>query len=92
MKSKKNAHIKNSSRRLHSVKRVHSLKHLLMEQTKKSQNSGGQPNPNVMQHANEIRSKANKMTDEQRHDAFHYGMQLIYGGSRGNATAKIGRS
>jgi hypothetical protein len=33
--------------------------------------------------ANELRSKANKMSDEQREAAFRHGMQLIYGGNGG---------
>jgi hypothetical protein len=43
-------------------------------------NQSAEPNLAVVEMAKEMRSAANKMTDEQRAESFRFGMQLIYGG------------
>jgi len=58
---------------------------------KKQQAEDNKPNAELMKAAKVIRGKANSMTDDQREDSFRRGMQLIYGGTSGNATAKVGR-
>jgi hypothetical protein len=48
---------------------------------KKQPDQTSDPKPEVMKLANEVRSKANSMTDQEREDSFRRGMQLIYGGN-----------
>ena len=50
------------------------------------------PKPAVMKAANEVRTKSNNLSDEQREDALRHGMQLIYGGSHRGVAAKTGRT
>lgn len=49
------------------------------------------PKADVMKIANELRSKANSMSDVKREDSFSHGMRLIYGGPS-RVTAKTGRA
>jgi hypothetical protein len=54
---------------------------------KKESSQASAPKPETMKQANELRSKANSMSDQNREDSFSRGMQLIYGGTHG-VTAK----
>jgi hypothetical protein len=62
-----------------------------MDQKKQISGSPAQPDPRIMQMANELRVKANRMNDDQRMDSFRRGMQLIYGGHAPTLATKAGR-
>lgn len=49
------------------------------------------PKPALMKLAEELRSKTNNLSDDQREDAFRHGMQLIYGGNGKGVPAKASR-
>jgi hypothetical protein len=40
------------------------------------------PRADLLRISEEIRVDCNRLSDEQREDAFRYGMQLIYGGNK----------
>lgn len=61
-----------------------------MTEKKKSPVSAD-PKSDLMKIANDVRSKANSMSDEKREDAFSHGMRLIYGGTH-RVAAKAGRT
>jgi hypothetical protein len=63
-----------------------------MEHKKPNSAPSSKPNSRVMQMANEIRAKSNRMTDDQRMAAFDHGMKLIYGGGNHGVAAKVGRA
>jgi hypothetical protein len=50
---------------------------------KKKAPTAPHPKPKIMAMANEVRSKANSISDDQREASFNRGMQLIYGGNHG---------
>lgn len=49
-------------------------------------NEGDKPREDLLKLSEEIRTDCNKLSDEQREDAFRYGMQLIYGGGKAVTT------
>lgn len=57
---------------------------------KKPVPASGDPLPEIMKIADENRTAANSMNDEEREEAFNRGMQLIYGGAAGCLTTKAG--
>lgn len=63
-----------------------------MDHKKHQPAASSKPNSQVMHAANEIRTKANRLTDEQRMAAFDHGMKLIYGGGNHGVPAKTGRT
>lgn len=50
-----------------------------------------EPRRDLMQLANELRSKSSAMPDAEREAAYSHAMQLIYGGNGGKAAAKVSR-
>lgn len=58
----------------------------------KNLKSSSEPRKDLMQMANELRSKASSMNDGQREAVYSHAMQLIYGGSSGPSAAKVSRT
>ncbi len=70
-------------------KKVRSVADLMTE--KKKAPSSADPKADLMKIAQDVRTKANSLSDEKREASFSHGMRLIYGGTN-RVAAKTGRA